>query len=237
MTERHTGASLTYWSLYRVGVMRAVAQKKGVSPRAETLQAMPRTRQRVCLEAGIKLNLNELMRKGCIVPGAYSSFSMRWTNRYWDEEIASADLTAHMMDRHEGRLHIRMDGWEQTIVLVPRPRRFGGHQWYFVCPVMNRCCSVLWRPPGANHFRCREGWGRAIAYTSQFLDPDNRAHRGKAKIKARLIADLDPDEWELPPKPKWMRWGTYNRYEERFDRYEAILEDGIGALMAKFLAK
>jgi hypothetical protein len=43
-------------------------------------------------------------------------------------------------------------------------------------------------------------------------DPDNRAHLGKARIKARLIADLDPDEWDLPPKPKWMRWHTYNRY-------------------------
>ena len=92
-------------------------------------------------------------------------------------------------------------------------------------------------PPGANHFRCRQGWGRRVAYTSQFLDPDNRAHRGQAKIKAKLIADLDPDEWELPPKPKWMRWRTYNRYEERFDRYEAILEDGILELMAKFLEK
>jgi hypothetical protein len=22
---------------------------------------------------------------------------------------------------------------------------------------------------------------------------------------------------DLPPKPKWMRWATYNRYVERFD--------------------
>jgi hypothetical protein len=43
----------------------------------------------------------------------------------------------------------------------------------------------------------------------------DRAHRGKAKIKARLIADLDPDEWDLPPKPKWMRWRTYNRRAHR----------------------
>src|SRR6267142_1338299 len=23
-------------------------------------------------------------------------------------------------------------------------------------------------------------------------------------------AELDPDEWDFPPKPKWMRWATYN---------------------------
>ena len=70
------------------------------------------------------------------------------------------------------------------------------------------CCGGQW---GATEFRCRQAWGRRVAYSSQFLDPDNRAHRGKAKIKARPIGDFDPDEWELPPQPKWLRWHTYNR--------------------------
>jgi hypothetical protein len=52
----------------------------------------------------------------------------------------------------------------------------------------------------------------------------DRAHRGKAKIKARLIGTCDPDEWDLPPKPKWMRWRTYHRYVEKFDRYEELLD-------------
>jgi hypothetical protein len=178
------------------------------------------------------------MRQGCVVPGAYSAFRMVWTNNYSGEEIASANFTADMMNQNEGRLRIQMDETEQTIYLVPRSRRFGGHQWYFVCPVMNRCCSVLWRPPGATRFCSRQAWGcRRVAYSSQFLDPDNRAHRGKAKIKARLIANLDPDEWELPPKPKWMRWSTYNRLEEKFDPYEEMLERGLVELMAKWLGR
>jgi hypothetical protein len=44
-----------------------------------------------------------------------------------------------------------------------------------------------------------------VAYQSQFNDATHRAHAGKARIKSRLIANLDPDEWDLPPKPKWMR--------------------------------
>jgi hypothetical protein len=48
-----------------------------------------------------------------------------------------------------------------------------------------------------------------------------------------LIADLNPDDWELPPKPKWMRWHTYNRFVDRFDSYEAILDQGILKLVAK----
>jgi hypothetical protein len=67
---------------------------------------------------------------------------------------------------------------------------------------MNRYPSVLWMPPGTARFGSRQTWGKRVAYASQFLDPDNRAHRGQAKIKARLIVDLDPDEWELATQTK-----------------------------------
>jgi hypothetical protein len=94
---------------------------------------------------------------------------------------------------------------------------------------------VLWMPRGAERFCSRQTWKRQVAYASQFLDADNRAHRGKAKIRARLIGDCDPDEWDLPPKPKWMRWSTYNRLVDRYDAYEDILDRGIAELMAKWL--
>jgi hypothetical protein len=197
---------------------------------------MPKPRQRVCLEAGFKLDLNELTREkaaSCHAGRRHSPCVGQTTIR---ARRLRAHFTAHM-SRHEGWLRIHIDDAEQTRFITSRPRNFGGHQWYFVCPVMNRCCSVLWMPPGATHFRCRQGWGRAVAYASQFLDSDNRAHRGKAKIKARLIADLNPEEWELPPKPKWMRWSTYNRLEEKFDRYEDVGARGIGPLLAKLLEK
>jgi hypothetical protein len=192
---------------------------------------MPRYRQRACLEAGLKLDLNKLMRQGCVAPNARIFWSSVWTNSYTGEETAKAHFTS-VMSAQEGRLEIHLNDTLQTIFLAPRRRHFGGHQWYFVCPVRKRCASVLWRPPGAKSFRSRQAWGRSVAYASQFLDPDNRAHRGKAKIKARLIGDCDPEEWELPPKPKWMRWQTYNRYVERFDGYEEILNSGLERLVA-----
>lgn len=86
---------------------------------------------------------------------------------------------------------------------------------------------------GATRFCSRQTWGRQVAYQSQFNDATSRAHAGKVRIKSRLIADLDPDEWDLPPKPKWMRWATYNRHVDRYDRYEEILDHGCIALAAK----
>jgi hypothetical protein len=93
-------------------------------------------------------------------------------------------------------------------------------------------------PPGADRFCSRQTWGsRVVAYRSQFLGADDRAHAGKARIKARLIGDSDPDEWDLPPKPKWMRWETYNRHVERYDTYEEILDRGCLELVVKLLGR
>jgi hypothetical protein len=199
---------------------------------------MPKPRQRTCLNQGLKLDLNKLCRQGLVRPGCRSGpRGIRWSSDYWGE-IASGVITANLEDKYEGWLRVQLEKLDQQITLIPRPRHFGGHQWYFICPAMNRDCSVVWLPPGANRFCSRQKWGgRRVAYATQFADPDNRAHIGQAKIKAKLIGDLDPDQWDLPPKPKWMRWKTYNRYVERFDTYEAILEDGIEELLAKFFAE
>jgi hypothetical protein len=59
--------------------------------------------------------------------------------------------------------------------------------------------------------------------------------QGKSKIKRRLIGNLDPDDWDLPPKPKWMRWRTYDRYVARFDRYEELLDREICVAAARLM--
>jgi hypothetical protein len=194
---------------------------------------MPRPRKRVCLQDGLKLDLNRLARKGFIKPGAsIGARGIAWTHSYWGE-IANGIISANMSGQNEGWLRIQIGNWNQTIVLIARPRHFGGRQWYFMCPTMNRPVSVLWKPNGASAFRSRRAWGNSVAYQSQFRDAINRAHDGKARIKSRLIGDLDPDKWDLPPKPKWMRWSTYGRHIERYDRYEAVLDYGCAALAAK----
>jgi hypothetical protein len=176
---------------------------------------MPKPRQRACLEQGLKFDLNKLIRQGFVRPGAKAGpHIIRWTYTYTGEEIASGLITANMEGIDDGWLRIQMGDLDQWLMLAPQPRYFGGCQWYFVCQVTSRYCSVVWMPPGATRFCSRQAWGRQVAYSSQFETPADRAYRGQAKIKSKLIGDHDPDEWELPPKPKWMRWHTYNRYEQ-----------------------
>jgi hypothetical protein len=190
---------------------------------------MPRPLQRVRLESGLKLNLNSLARRGFIKPGALTGpIGIAWTGKYTGDEIASGLITADMSSI-QGWFSIQLGHLDQRIMLTTKRRHFGGRQWYFVCPYTNRPASVLWKPPGAQSFASRQKWERQVAYASQFMDRVARGHQGAATIKSRLcsVGGFDPDEWDLPPKPKWMRWRTYNRMVERFDRYEAMVEEGL----------
>ena len=187
---------------------------------------MPRPRKRVCLQDGLKLDINRLIRHGTVRPGAKTGPKIiQWTNTYTGELVTSAEITANLCAAEEGWLRFQGGSLDQWIGLIACPRHYGGKQWYFVCPATNRKVSVLWKPPGATCFRSRQSWGsRIISYRSQLLGPDDRAYAAQAKIKSRLIGDCDPDEWDLPPKPKRMRWRTYNRYVCRYDAYQKILD-------------
>lgn len=199
---------------------------------------MSRPRQRVCLQDGLKLDLNRLIRNGFIRREAVVRCSgIRWSHPYWDE-MATGSIAADLTGERDGWFQIEVGDVYQRIALVACPRPFGGRQWYFICPQLGGRASVLWRPPGASRFRSRQGWGRhVVAYASQFNDATGRAHLGQSRIKSRLIGNNDQDEWDLPPKPKWMRWRTYDRLEGRFDHYEAVLNDGTAALVARLFAE
>jgi hypothetical protein len=192
---------------------------------------MSRSRVRICLQDGLRLDLNRLARKGFIKFGTnIGPRGIAWG-------VVHGVISADMSDQYDAWLRIQIGDSIQRMTLVSRSRHFGGRQWFFLCPATGRLATVLWKPPGAKRFLSRQAWGRQVAYASQFLDRDSRAHHGQSKLKSRLcsIGQFDPDEWEsdFPPKPKWMRWKTYRRYEERFDRHEAQLDARLEKLAAR----
>jgi hypothetical protein len=114
-------------------------------------------------------------------------------------EVERGVISADMTSPRDAWLTVQLGESIQRIALTSRVRHFGGRQWFFVCPATGRRATVLWKPPGAQRFCSRQTWGRQVAYQSQFQDATNRAHLGKSRIKNRLIGELDPDEWDLPP--------------------------------------
>jgi hypothetical protein len=56
-------------------------------------------------------------------------------------------------------------------------------------------------------------------------------------VKAQLIGDEDPDEWDLPPKPKRMRWKTYAKWEARYDAAEDALDAHCALALARLMKR
>jgi hypothetical protein len=178
---------------------------------------MPRDRQRLTLESGPKVDLAKLIPSGAGKPGSH----VQCVLTFGSGEIIGANIK---LRDGGGLLDLSYQGRQQTLSLVSSARHFGGLQWYAICPRTGRRVRVLYRPLGATFFASRHGWGRRAAYASQFLDPVGRAWRTKGKVKAALLGDEDPDAWDLPPKPKGMRWATYERWVARYDAAEDALD-------------
>jgi hypothetical protein len=185
---------------------------------------MARQRERACLEQGLKLDLVQLARRGLIQLGEnVGPRRITWKESSSGEVIASGVITADMSGSDFGWLQVNIgDGFQQCVQLTLMPRHFGGGQWYFVCSEMNQPASVLWRPHGALFFRCRQYWGRRAAYLCQFGNAIDRAHIGRAKLKAKLCSP-NLDDWSIPPKPPKMRWATYDRLIEQYLKVDAVL--------------
>jgi hypothetical protein len=177
---------------------------------------MGRWRQRFRLEDGLKLDINRLIRRGNIQPGSKTHAIVSWPKL-----SASCDLTAELSYPMRGWMRLEFGSLDQWVELVSLARHYGGRQWYFLCPQSGRRVSVLWMPPGARSFKCRQSWGRQVAYGSQFQSPYHRAGSAAQTIRYRLVgADNPESEGELPPKPKGMHWRTYEREIERIEAYE-----------------
>jgi hypothetical protein len=82
---------------------------------------MPRSRQRTCLQQGLRLDINLLARRGLIVPGSVTGLNaIRWVDSN-DEMIASGWISADMEGDAEGSFCIRIGDLDQQIPLVALP--------------------------------------------------------------------------------------------------------------------
>lgn len=197
---------------------------------------MARSRERVRLEGGPKLDLNRLIRQNLVRPDAAWGSTILWSYRYSGEKIASGRVSADMTANRRGWPRLQLGDLDQRIDLVATARHFGGRQWYFLCPQTGRRVSTLWKPPGARSFTSRHAWGRQVAYGSQFESPRDRALSAAQDIRCRLggkdfvsIIDGIP-----PPKPKWMRWRTYDKIIRRCDAYEAAVNRRLAAFLGRW---
>jgi hypothetical protein len=130
---------------------------------------------------------------------------------------------------------------DEKIWLQRFPQPFGGYRWFFICPSSNRRCMVLYQPPGAKRFRSRWGFRCRLQYRSQQLAPIHRYQHGATRAAKRVLEKgprewrEEYEDWDFPPKPKWMRWKTYYRMDEKAQAYEKAADDELAWAVHRLL--
>jgi hypothetical protein len=97
---------------------------------------------------------------------------------------------------------------------------YGGLRWSFQCPRTYRKITKLYLPNAGWHFWSRQAYrlGYACQREGRFLSASAKGR----KLNGQLGGD-GWSSWDTPPeKPKWMRWRTY---EKKYDVWERAVEE------------
>ena len=133
------------------------------------------------------------------------------SSKQWDAFVELIHLTR---DEREGDRMVT--GRIQLARTVPT---YGGCRWWFLCPRTGRRTTKLFLPNGGWHFWSRQAY--RLGYACQREGRFDRLQRRAAKLNRQLGGD-GWGSWDSPPmKPKWMRWRTYER---RYERWERVVE-------------
>ena len=119
-------------------------------------------------------------------------------------------------------IHLTRDEREGDRIITGRVRltrtepTFGGHRWWFLCPRSGYRTTRLFLPNGGWHFWSRRAYG--LGYACQREDRFSRLQRRAATLN-RQLGGQGWRTWDCPPpKPKWMRWRTYERKIQLWER-------------------
>jgi hypothetical protein len=127
---------------------------------------------------------------------------------------AFAELTHKTRDDREGDRIIT-----DRIPLTWTTPTYGRRRWWFLCPRTRRKTTKLYLPNGGWHFWSRQAYG--LGYACQREDRFGRLQRRAATLNRQLGGE-GWGTWDMPPKkPKWMRWRTYER---KYDVWERAVE-------------
>lgn len=97
-----------------------------------------------------------------------------------------------------------------SVRAIAMPVRFGGHRWWWICPRTGRMAFKLYLPNGGWQFWSRQAYG--LGYACQRETKADRRMRRARKLHRALGGDGQAIRQSAPPpKPKGMRWRTYER--------------------------
>jgi hypothetical protein len=180
------------------------------------------------VEDGLRLDVHRVLMEG---RRRAESFAWRWS---WDgERVADISISVTLDGAASGILRLMYrcneQPFDQRFELRGEPCRFGGLRWFAICPATGHRASKLYSLGGAG-FHTRKRY-RGVAYRTQRAPkPIDRVLMRRDRILVRKLKGKDPD-WV--PKPKWMRWKTYNRWLSQLNQAEARLDGHIDGILRR----
>ncbi len=189
-------------------------------------------------ENGLTLSLPKLMRNRLFRPGGSTwGGSLVWTSTTTGERCGSIGYDAQLGDESgRVRLYYTTTRWggeriasDYWVSLTTTAQPFGGRRWWWICPRTGRRALKLYLPAGALTFASRKAY--RLAYQCQREAPFDRALRRAFKLRGKLGADGGIGDYV--PKPKWMRWPTYDRKLEEIFAAEEVVDTHLAAFVGK----
>lgn len=146
-----------------------------------------------------KIDIRVWHKRGLLWDGGTNSWS-------WSRGAESAGSIRYTVSSASIRLTYSVNGQDasQTISTTTTPCHYGGSRPWFSCPVCHHRAAVLYLRSG--RFACRSC--QRVSYASQSGSESDRGHASYHRLHALIEAG----------KPKWQRWATFNRLEDRFER-------------------
>ncbi len=181
-----------------------------------------RTRNRGAIEQALRLDLTRLRRMGFVRPGCIVSGPQYWTCR--GEPSGSIKLTVNLSSLDDAHAILTYNANDvpkvQRVQLAVAPCRFGGHRFYWVCPVTGRRCTVL--AYAAGRFASRQA--QRLTYATQSEDALDRLRLARDKAEARA--------WGKDGHPR-PRGANRERLRERWIELETAWEELFEATVSR----
>lgn len=119
--------------------------------------------------------------------------------------------------------------FDQRFLMEAEPCRFGGVRWFAICAATGRRAAKLYSLGGAG-FHSRYQYGRVAYRTQRAAQPIDRTLMRRDRILTRKLKSDDP---AFAPKPKGMRWKTYDRLTAQLMRAEEALDSHLLHLIGR----
>jgi hypothetical protein len=187
------------------------------------------------LESALSLGIPALGKHGLLKAGSWSG---TWTWSRDGEQTASIGYRTQIDDLH-GTMWLvysapdRETGekkqFDYPITLESTKPHFGGFRWWFRCPYTHRRVAKLYKFNGIEKFCARTAIRPKPTYASQRVSGHDRVLARQWAIRRKLNDPgclLDP-----LMKPKWMRWKTFQKWDELNSRLDLM---DAGYIMRRF---